>query len=119
MNQQNQKIRALNPYLSEILKILHLKTICYKKNNYKIRTAITGFINLPVVFSMQKQFNNCLADSQSTKVLPIKPENFDIECYEAYAVELNKPCAVFWKKGKGVVVYRRMRMPDFFMVAVI
>lgn len=63
---------------------------------------------------MQKQFNNSLADSQSTKVLPIKPENFDIECYEAYATELNKTCATFWQKKKGVVVYRRMRVAECF-----
>ena len=63
---------------------------------------------------MQKQFDNKLDDSQSTKVVPIKPENFDIDRYEAYASDLNKTCAAFWQQKTGVVVYRRMRVAECF-----
>jgi len=59
-------------------------------------------------------FNNKLADSQATQVLPIKPENFDFSAYEAYAKELNKTCSTFWQKKAGIMVYRRMRVGECF-----
>jgi len=59
-------------------------------------------------------FNNKLADSQATQVLPIKPENFDFSTYEAYAKELNKTCSTFWQKKAGIMVYRRMRVGECF-----
>ena len=63
---------------------------------------------------MAKQFDNKLADSQATKVLPISPANFDFDRYEAYTSELNKRCAEFWNKPSGVLVYRRMRVAECF-----
>jgi hypothetical protein len=63
---------------------------------------------------MSKQFDIKLADSQATQVLPVKPENFDFDRYEAYASELNNRCAEFWNKPSGVVVYRRMRVAECF-----
>jgi uroporphyrinogen-III decarboxylase len=63
---------------------------------------------------MVKQFDNKLADSQATQVLPIKPENFDFDRYESYAAELNKTCANFWQQKSGVLVYRRMRVAECF-----
>lgn len=63
---------------------------------------------------MATQFNNKLADSQATKVLPIKPENFDFDKYEAYSYDLNKTCLSFWQKKSGVMVYRRMRVAECF-----
>ncbi len=63
---------------------------------------------------MAKQFDNKLADSQSTQVIPIKPENFDLDKYEAYAENLNQRCADFWNKPSGVLVYRRMRVAECF-----
>jgi len=63
---------------------------------------------------MAKQFDNKLADSQATQVLPIKPENFDLDKYEAYAARLNKTCAYFWQQKSGVAVYRRMRVAECF-----
>ena len=63
---------------------------------------------------MAKQFDNKLADSQSTQVVPIKSENFDFDRYEAYAAELNKTCATFWQQKMGVLVYRRMRVAECF-----
>ena len=61
-----------------------------------------------------KQFNNQLSDAQATHVTPIKPENFDLDRYAAYAEELNRKCAAFWGAGSGVVVYRRMRVAECF-----
>ena len=63
---------------------------------------------------MAKQFDNKLADSQATQVLPVKPENFDFDKYEAYAAGLNKTCADFWQQKSGVVVYRRIRVAECF-----
>ena len=59
-------------------------------------------------------FNNKLADSQATQVLPVKPENFDFSAYEAYAGELNKSCSTFWQEKTGILVYRRMRVGECF-----
>lgn len=63
---------------------------------------------------MAKQFNNKLADSQSTQVVPVSPESFDFDRYEAYTANLNTGCAEFWYKPSGVVVYRRMRVAECF-----
>jgi hypothetical protein len=63
---------------------------------------------------VEKKFDNRLADSQSTQVLPVKPENFDFDRYEAYASGLNRKCSAFWKQESGVVVYRRVRVAECF-----
>ncbi len=63
---------------------------------------------------MAKQFDNKLADSQATNVLPVKPENFNFDKYEAYATGLNKTCAQLLQKPSGVLVYRRMRVAECF-----
>ncbi len=59
-------------------------------------------------------FNTRLSDSQSTPVIPIKPEHFNFDEYSGYASELNERCKAFWKSDSGVVVYRRMRVADCF-----
>lgn len=63
---------------------------------------------------MAKKFDIQLADAQSTLVLPVKPENFDFNKYEAYASGLNENCAKFWQQKSGVMVYRRMRVGECF-----
>lgn len=63
---------------------------------------------------MAKKFDNLLADSQATKVAPVKPEDFDFERYESYAKELNKVCSEFWQQKSGAVVYRRVRVGECF-----
>jgi hypothetical protein len=63
---------------------------------------------------MAKQFDNKLADSQATQVVPNSPENFDFDRYEAYTARLNKRCTEFWHKPSGVAVYRRMRVAECF-----
>ena len=63
---------------------------------------------------MAKKFDNQLADSQATTVVPINAKDFNFEVYEAYTKELNKSCADFWQKDSGVLVYRRMRVADCF-----
>lgn len=60
------------------------------------------------------KFNTSLSDSQSTKVSPIKPEQFDFDEYAQYVSELNQKCKNFWKSDSGVVVYRRMRVAECF-----
>ena len=63
---------------------------------------------------MARQFDNKLADSQSTQVEPLSPDRFDFDRYEEYTKELNKHCADFWKQPSGVLVYRRMRVAECF-----
>lgn len=64
---------------------------------------------------MKKKFNNQLADSQATSVVPVAPEKFDFDTYETYAGELNRKCADFWENQyQGVLVYRRMRVAECF-----
>lgn len=60
------------------------------------------------------KFNTSLSDSQSTKVSPIKPEQFDFETYASYVSKLNQKCKEFWDSDSGVLVYRRMRVADCF-----
>ncbi|MGF7140589.1 uroporphyrinogen decarboxylase family protein [Roseimarinus sediminis] len=64
-----------------------------------------------------KKFNTKIADSQATGILPLAPEKFDFEAYEAYAGALNKTCADFWQAETGVLVYRRMRVAECFSYA--
>ena len=64
-----------------------------------------------------KKFDNRLADAQATQVLPVKPENFNFEGYQAYASELNQRCARFRMQPSGVAVYRRMRVAECFSFA--
>ena len=61
-----------------------------------------------------KKFDVNKADAQATIVAPVKPENFDIEEYVAYAGELDKRCKAFNEKESGVLVYRRMRVAECF-----
>ncbi len=63
---------------------------------------------------MADKFNTQLADSQATKVSPVKPEDFDFDRYEAYASALDERCGSFLECGSGVLVYRRMRVADCF-----
>jgi hypothetical protein len=61
-----------------------------------------------------KQFNSNISDSQSTQVVPVKPEEFDFDGYADYSDRLNQKCAEFWKAESGVMVYRRMRVAECF-----
>jgi hypothetical protein len=63
---------------------------------------------------MAKVFDNQLADSQATQVLPVKVADFDFDQYETYTTEKNRICTAFWKQKSGVVVYRRMRVGECF-----
>jgi len=63
---------------------------------------------------MTQKFNNQLADSQATQVIPVKAGNFDFDLYESYAANLNQTCAKFWQQKSGVAVYRRMRVGECF-----
>jgi len=63
---------------------------------------------------MSKKFDTQLSDAQSSPVLPIKPQDFDFDRYEAYCTGLNNTCAKFWQQNSGVAVYRRMRAGECF-----
>lgn len=64
---------------------------------------------------MKDIFDYSKADSQSTNVNPITPDNFDFEKYTAYEQELLTRCEKFWYSDKGgVLVYRRMRVKEVF-----
>jgi hypothetical protein len=61
-----------------------------------------------------KKFDNQIADAQATQVVPLKPEQFDLDAYASYANDLNQRCAKFWNSESGVLVYRRMRVAECF-----
>lgn len=64
---------------------------------------------------MKNKFDNQIADSQATEVVPVTPESFDFEAYESYTTKLNEKCADFWERQtQGVLVYRRMRVAECF-----
>ena len=63
---------------------------------------------------MTKKFDINTADSQATKVVPVKPENFDFDEYAAYSGKLDQQCRAFSEKESGVLVYRRMRVAECF-----
>ncbi len=63
---------------------------------------------------MTNKFDNTIADSQATPVEPIMPNNFDLDSYAEYSMELDKRCKAFWEADSGVLVYRRMRVASCF-----
>lgn len=64
---------------------------------------------------MKDVFDYSKADSQSTNVTPISPDNFDFKKYTTYEESLLNRCEDFWKSDKGgVLVYRRMRVREVF-----
>ena len=60
------------------------------------------------------KFNNKIADSQASIVVPVSPDKFDFDAYAAYTESLNERCDDFWKASSGVLVYRRMRVAECF-----
>jgi hypothetical protein len=63
---------------------------------------------------MKDEFNTSIADSQGTRVVSMKPQDFDIDEYSDYEFSLLEGCRAFWEKSEGVAVYRRFRVPDVF-----
>ena len=61
-----------------------------------------------------KKFNSRLTDVQATKVIPVRPDEFDFDEYSEYADKLDVRCKTFWKANSGVLVYRRMRDGECF-----
>lgn len=53
-------------------------------------------------------------DTQGTIVEPISIDKFDINRYHDYALSLEENCSSFWKKRRGVAIYRRFRVPQIF-----
>lgn len=63
---------------------------------------------------MKDVFDASLADAQATRVLPIKPQDFDLQRYQDYEAALLERCRNFWQGTSGVLVYRRMRVAEVF-----
>ena len=63
---------------------------------------------------MAKKFDISLSDSQATDVKPIQTDDFDFAEYMEYDEMLNEKCETFWKADSGVLVYRRMRVAEYF-----
>lgn len=59
-------------------------------------------------------FDTSSRDSQGTEVLPISPEQFDLEAYHAYEMEKTKKCEEFASSDSGLLVYRRVRANGVF-----
>lgn len=60
------------------------------------------------------KFDTSLADSQASRIKPVKPEKFDISAYEDYEFMLQERCQHFWGSNSGVLVYRKMRVAEVF-----
>ena len=60
-------------------------------------------------------FDNSVPDAQATPVVPILPELFDFEAYQAYEAELLNRCENFMQSSRGVMVYRRVRVGEVFL----
>ncbi|MCP3931947.1 MAG: hypothetical protein GY705_22970 [Bacteroidetes bacterium] len=62
---------------------------------------------------MQK-FDTGKADSQATKVEPLKTKDFSFSRYQEYENELLERCNNFVNTDSGVLVHRRMRVAEVF-----
>jgi hypothetical protein len=60
------------------------------------------------------KFDTTSNDSQGTSVLPIDPKEFNLEDYAAYASELDQRVKKFSESDRGILVYRRFRVPEVF-----
>ena len=61
-----------------------------------------------------KAFDYKIADSQATRVEPVKYDAFDYDAWHKYEEALVKHCESFRQSDSGVLVYRRMRCADVF-----
>lgn len=60
------------------------------------------------------KLDTTLRDSQGTEILPVKPENFDLDAYAEYEAGLLERNREFWEKDQGILVYRRFRANGVF-----
>lgn len=63
---------------------------------------------------MGKSFDTSKRDSQGTEVLPVSPDNFDLDGYADYEASLLEANKKFTKKDSGLLVYRRVRANGVF-----
>ncbi len=63
---------------------------------------------------MGKTFDTNSQDSQGTFVLPVLPEHFDFEHYQAYESSLQERNRSFTNSTHGLLVYRRVRANGVF-----
>ena len=63
---------------------------------------------------MAEVFDTTKRDSQGTEVLPIAPENFDMDAYADYEAALLENNKKFTEKDSGLLVYRRVRANGVF-----
>lgn len=63
---------------------------------------------------MDAKFDITSRDSQGTEVLPIQPENFDLEAYHNYELEKLESNEKFVTADSGLLVYRRVRANGVF-----
>ncbi|HIX59265.1 MAG TPA: hypothetical protein IAA45_06060 [Candidatus Blautia gallistercoris] len=60
------------------------------------------------------KFDTSLRDSQGMEVMPISPEQFDLDAYADYEAGLLEKNKEFVKADKGLLVYRRVRANGVF-----
>ena len=60
------------------------------------------------------KFDTTLRDSQGTEVLPINPEDFDLDAYHEYESSLLEGNKKFVEADSGIQVYRRVRANGVF-----
>ncbi len=71
-------------------------------------------ISKDVIKISSKKFSYSIADSQGTSVYPIAVQDFDFDKYSEYEATLSPKNSDFWKRESGVLVHRRVRVPDVF-----
>lgn len=60
------------------------------------------------------KFDTNLRDSQETVVIPIRPEDFDLDAYAEYEAGMLEKNRAFVQAESGLLVYRRMRADGVF-----
>lgn len=63
---------------------------------------------------MRSKFNTSLDDAQATEVVPVSPEQFDLERYASFVAEMENRCRSFTRADSGILVYRKVRVAEVF-----
>jgi uroporphyrinogen-III decarboxylase len=59
-------------------------------------------------------FDFRLEDAQAMEVTPVEPEQFDLSCYQDYAMACDERYAEFIQKEEGIAVWQRVRVAEVF-----
>ncbi|MCP4379756.1 MAG: hypothetical protein GY794_26765 [bacterium] len=57
---------------------------------------------------------NTQGDAQGTPVEPLDPSNFDYDSFAEHEAVCTRRCREFWNSDSGVLVHRRVRVPEVY-----